>query len=303
MKPFTYERAADVPEAIRIVAARPDAKFIAGGTNLIDLMKARVETPTHLVDVNHLPLGGIEETGDGSLRIGALVRNSALAGDRRVRERYPVLSEAILAGASGQLRNKATTAGNLLQRTRCSYFYNPAMPCNKREPGSGCARSEGINRMHAILGASDACIATHPSDMAVALTALDARVEAVSAEGSDARDADFRLLPAARRYARRSRTRCRRASSSPPSSCRRRRRAASPTARCATAPPTPSPWSRWPSPAIRSRSAASRTSRGGRRRPKRRSSRAPRRKRRRRPNLRPPAAMAATTTRSRSAAA
>ena len=167
----------------RAVAARPDAKFIAGGTNLIDLMKMRVETPAHLVDVNQLPLANIEDLDGGSLRIGALVRNSALAGDVRVRERYPVLSEALLAGASGQLRNRATTGGNLLQRTRCFYFYNTAMPCNKREPGSGCSALQGLNRIHAILGASPACIAVHPSDMAVAMTALDARVETLSAAG------------------------------------------------------------------------------------------------------------------------
>ena len=165
MKSFTYERSIDVQQAIGAVAARPDAKFIAGGTNLIDLMKMRVETPAHLVDVNHLPLADIENLDGGSLRVGALVRNSALAGDTRVRERYPVLSEALLAGASGQLRNKATTGGNLLQRTRCFYFYNTAMPCNKREPGSGCSALQGLNRIHAILGASPECIAVHPSDM------------------------------------------------------------------------------------------------------------------------------------------
>jgi xanthine dehydrogenase YagS FAD-binding subunit len=184
MRPFTYERAADVQGAIRAVVAHPDAKFIAGGTNLIDLMKVRVETPAHLVDVNHLALANIEDVVGGDLRIGALVRNSVLAGDPRVRERYPVLSEALLAGASGQLRNRATTGGNLLQRTRCFYFYNSAMPCNKREPGSGCAALRGINRIHAILGDSPSCIAVHPSDMAVALTALGARVEIHSANGS-----------------------------------------------------------------------------------------------------------------------
>ncbi len=183
MKPFSYERAEDVPGAVRAVAARPDAKFIAGGTNLIDLMKVRVETPTHLVDVNHLPLAKIEETADGGLRIGALVRNHVLAGDLVVRRRYPVLSQALLAGASGQLRNRATTAGNLLQRTRCFYFYNPGTPCNKREPGSGCGALQGANRIHAILGASDACIATHPSDMAVAMSVLDAKVETAGPDG------------------------------------------------------------------------------------------------------------------------
>jgi xanthine dehydrogenase YagS FAD-binding subunit len=197
MKPFSYERATDVASAVRVVAGRPDAKFLAGGTNLIDLMKVRVETPAHLVDVNHLPLGQIEETSDGGLRIGALVRNHALAGDLRVRNRYPVLSEALLAGASGQLRNRATTAGNLLQRTRCFYFYNAGTPCNKREPGSGCAALQGLNRIHAILGASSACIATHPSDMAVAMAALGAQVETLQ-DGGQARSIafdDFHTLP------------------------------------------------------------------------------------------------------------
>jgi len=197
MKPFSYERAEDVSAALRAVAARPGAKFIAGGTNLIDLMKVRVETPAHLVDVNHLPLAQIEETLEGGLRIGALVRNHVLAGDLRVRRRYPVLSEALLAGASGQLRNRATTAGNLLQRTRCFYFYNPGTPCNKREPGSGCGALQGLNRIHAILGASQACIATHPSDMAVAMAALDAQVETVSADGQTRAIplTDFHTLP------------------------------------------------------------------------------------------------------------
>lgn len=197
MKPFSYERATDVAGAVRAVAARPDAKFLAGGTNLIDLMKVRVETPAHLVDVNHLPLTQIEETSDGGLRIGALVRNHALAGDLRVRSRYPVLSEALLAGASGQLRNRATTAGNLLQRTRCFYFYNAGTPCNKREPGSGCAALQGLNRIHAILGESSACIATHPSDMAVAMAALGAKVETAQV-GDQTRTiplADLHTLP------------------------------------------------------------------------------------------------------------
>jgi len=184
MKPFSYERPVDVEAAAKAVADHPGARFIAGGTNLIDLMKVRVETPTHLVDVNRLPLDRIEEADGGGLRIGALVRNSTLAGDRRVREKYPVLSEAILAGASGQLRNKATTGGNLLQRTRCLYFYDRDKPCNKREPGSGCSALQGINRMNAVLGASNACIAVHPSDMAVAMAALDAGVETLSADGA-----------------------------------------------------------------------------------------------------------------------
>jgi xanthine dehydrogenase YagS FAD-binding subunit len=197
MKPFSYEQAKDVPDALRAVAGRANAKFIAGGTNLIDLMKVRVETPDHLVDVNQLPLARIEQTSEGGLRIGALVRNSALAGDPRVRKGYPVLSEAVLAGASGQLRNRATTAGNLLQRTRCFYFYNQGTPCNKREPGSGCAALQGVNRIHAILGESTACIATHPSDMAVALAALEAQVETASADGATRAIplADFHTLP------------------------------------------------------------------------------------------------------------
>jgi xanthine dehydrogenase YagS FAD-binding subunit len=188
MKVFSYERAFDILAAVRTVTGRATAKFIAGGTNLIDLMKARIETPGHLVDINHLPLAKIEDA-DGGLRIGALVRNSVLAGDRRVRELYPVLSEALLAGASGQLRNKATTAGNLLQRTRCLYFYNRDMPCNKRKPGSGCSALQGANRSNAILGTSSACIAVHPSDMAVAMAVLDAKIETLSADG------EIRVIP------------------------------------------------------------------------------------------------------------
>lgn len=196
MRPFTYERAETPQAAAQAVASNANAKFIAGGTNLIDLMKLQIETPAHLVDVNHLPLADIEEV-DGGLRIGALVRNSTLAADRRVRENYPVLSEALLSGASGQLRNKATTAGNLLQRTRCFYFYNRDMPCNKREPGSGCSALQGINRPNAVLGESDACIAVHPSDMAVAMTLLDAKVETVSGDGTsrDIPIAEFHTLP------------------------------------------------------------------------------------------------------------
>jgi xanthine dehydrogenase YagS FAD-binding subunit len=183
MKPFTYERAQNVQQAAAAVAAKPGAKFISGGTNLLDLMKLEIEQPTHLVDISRLPLDRIEDTPDGGLRIGAQVRNSDLAGDARVRTRYSVLSQALVAGASGQLRNKATTGGNLLQRTRCYYFYDRNMPCNKREPGSGCAALQGFNRMHAIVEASEACIAVHPSDMAVAMAALDARVETVSPTG------------------------------------------------------------------------------------------------------------------------
>jgi xanthine dehydrogenase YagS FAD-binding subunit len=180
---FHYARATDVADAIRQIAADPAAKFIAGGTNLIDLMKEDVERPTRLIDISRLPLKSIEETRQGGLRIGALVPNSDLAYDRLVERRYPMLSSAILAGASQQLRNMASTGGNLLQRTRCCYFYDTATPCNKREPGSGCSAVGGLNRMHAILGASDACIATHPSDMCVALAALDAKVHVVGPAG------------------------------------------------------------------------------------------------------------------------
>ena len=176
MKAFTYERASDIAAATR-AASQPGASFIAGGTNLLDLMKVDVERPSHLVDVSRLPLRDVVETPDGGLRIGALVSNADLAADSRVRQRYPVLSLALLNGASAQLRNQATTAGNLLQRTRCPYFYDVAMPCNKRQPGSGCSALQGFNRMHAILGASDECIAVHPSDMAVAMTALHAEIE------------------------------------------------------------------------------------------------------------------------------
>jgi len=183
MKAFTYERANSLAQAAT-GTTKPGAKIIAGGTNLLDLMKLQVETPTHLIDINRLPLDKIEETPEGGLRIGATVRNSDLAADLRVRQRYGVLSRALLSGASAQLRNKATTGGNLLQRTRCTYFYDVTKPCNKREPGSGCAALEGFNRMHAILGASDQCIAVNPSDMAVALRALDAQVETANAENT-----------------------------------------------------------------------------------------------------------------------
>ena len=183
MKAFTYDRADSVVRAA-IASASPGAKVIAGGTNLLDLIKLQVETPTQLIDINRLALNNIEDTAEGGLRIGATVRNSDLAADRRVRERYAVLSRALVAGASAQLRNKATTGGNLLQRTRCSYFYDITKPCNKRNPGSGCAALGGFNRMHAVLGASDQCIAANPSDMAVAMRALDANVETVNAEGA-----------------------------------------------------------------------------------------------------------------------
>src|SRR6202023_1123484 len=183
MKPFRYERANRVASACAS-AAKPAAKFIAGGTNLLDLMKLQIETPAHLVDINALPLGGLAETPQGGLRVGALVTNSALAADMSVRRRYPLLSQAILAGASGQLRNKATTGGNLLQRTRCPYFYDTTKPCNKRVPGSGCSALAGLNRMNAVLGVSDDCIAAHPSDMAVAMTVLDAQVETIASDGA-----------------------------------------------------------------------------------------------------------------------
>src|SRR6266513_3216829 len=182
MKAFSYQRA-DTPSRAAADAAKPGVKIIAGGTNLLDLMKLQVETPSKRVDINRLPLDKIEETPDGGLRIGALVRNSDLAADPRVRQRYGVLSRALLAGASAQLRNKATTGGNLLQRTRCYYFYDVTKPCNKRSPGSGCAALADFNRIHAILGTSEHCIATHPSDMAVAMRALDARVETVNRQG------------------------------------------------------------------------------------------------------------------------
>ncbi|MEJ8837267.1 FAD binding domain-containing protein [Ramlibacter sp. AN1133] len=197
MKPFTYERARSPAEAAAAVARHPAAKFIAGGTNLLDLMKLQIEAPAHLVDVNFLGLDRIEATPEGGLRIGALVRNTALATDERVRRDYGVLSRALLAGASGQLRNKATTAGNLLQRTRCPYFYDTDQPCNKRQPGSGCSAIGGFSRQLAVVGSSQACIATHPSDMAVAMRALDANVETVRPDGRTRviPIADFHRLP------------------------------------------------------------------------------------------------------------
>jgi xanthine dehydrogenase YagS FAD-binding subunit len=199
MKAFSYERAATPQAAAQAVAAKPGARFIAGGTNLLDLMKLQIETPVHLVDVNRIGLDRIDEVPGGGLRIGAMVRNSDLAADLRVRQRYPVLSRALLAGASGQLRNKATTGGNLLQRTRCYYFYDPSKPCNKRQPGSGCSALGGFNRIHAVLGSSDQCIAVHPSDMAVAMRVLDAQVETTSASGGRRviPIADFHRLPGA----------------------------------------------------------------------------------------------------------
>ena len=197
MRPFTYERAATPAEAAAAVARQPGAKFIAGGTNLLDLMKLQIETPPHLVDVNALGLDKIEPTAEGGLRIGALVRNTDLAADERVRRDYAVLSRALLAGASSQLRNKATTAGNLLQRTRCPYFYDTDQPCNKRRPGSGCSAIGGYSRQLAVIGTSPACIANYPGDMAVAMRVLDASVETVRPDGR-ARTipiADFHRLP------------------------------------------------------------------------------------------------------------
>jgi xanthine dehydrogenase YagS FAD-binding subunit len=184
MKSFTYERAHSPAEAAAAAGRVPGAKFIAGGTNLLDLMKLEIETPAHLIDVNGLALDKIETTPEGGLRIGALVRNTDLAADPRVRRDYGLLSRALLAGASGQLRNRATTAGNLLQRTRCPYFYDTNQPCNKRQPGSGCAAIGGFSRQHAVVGVSEACIATQPSDMAVAMRALDARIETVRSDGT-----------------------------------------------------------------------------------------------------------------------
>ena len=196
MRPFTYQRAA-TPVAAAAALSAPGARAVAGGTNLLDLMKLEIETPAHLVDVNGIGLDGVARAADGGLRIGALVRNTDLAADARVRREYPLLSRALLAGASGQLRNRATTAGNLLQRTRCPYFYDTDQPCNKRAPGSGCGALQGFSRQPAILGGSEAGIATHPSDMAVALRALDATVETLHADGSTRQIpiAQFHRLP------------------------------------------------------------------------------------------------------------
>jgi xanthine dehydrogenase YagS FAD-binding subunit len=193
---FQYARANDVADAVRQIGADPTAKFIAGGTNLIDLMKYDVQRPTRLIDISRLPLNTVEEINGGGLRIGALVPNSDLAWHPAIEQRYPLLSSAILAGASAQLRNMASTGGNLLQRTRCFYFYDIATPCNKREPGSGCSAIHGINRINAILGTSEACIATHPSDMCVALAALEAQVQVAGPKGERAiAFADFHRLP------------------------------------------------------------------------------------------------------------
>ena len=183
MKPFSYMHAQDLGGAVAALAEAPNAAFLAGGTNLVDLMKLEVMTPDVLVDVRRLTSDSIEELPDGGVHIGAAVTNSDLAADRTIRSRYPALSQALLAGASGQLRNLATTGGNLLQRTRCVYFYDTTTPCNKREPGSGCSAIEGHNKNHAILGASEHCVATHPSDMAVAMAALDAFVNVHGPDG------------------------------------------------------------------------------------------------------------------------
>ncbi|CAB3820350.1 Aldehyde oxidoreductase FAD-binding subunit PaoB [Achromobacter mucicolens] len=194
MRAFTYERPRTDAEAAASAAREPRARFIAGGTNLLDLMKIEVETPSHLIDVNGLDLDRIEPAGDGGLRIGALVRNADLAAHETVRRDYEVLARALLAGASGQIRNRATTAGNLLQRTRCPYFYDTNQPCNKRVPGSGCSAIGGVTRQLAVIGGSQACIATHPSDMAVAMRVLDAKVETVRP------DATRRVIPIADFY-------------------------------------------------------------------------------------------------------
>lgn len=183
MRPFAYVSAPDVATAVGAISERPRAKFLGGGTNLVDLMRENIERPDTVVDISRLPLAEIEERPDGGVRIGALVRNSHLAAHQLIRTRYPVLSQAVLTGASGQLRNMATVGGNLLQRTRCPYFYDATARCNKRAPGAGCDAIEGFNRSTAVLGTSDSCIATHPSDLCVALAALDAEVEAESVRG------------------------------------------------------------------------------------------------------------------------
>ena len=196
MNPFHYTRASDVSDAIRQIAGDPAAKFIAGGTNLIDLMKYDVEHPARLIDISHLPLRSVEETSGGGLRIGALVPNSDLAYHPLIEQRYPLIASAILSGASQQLRNMASTGGNLVQRTRCFYFYDAVTPCNKRQPGSGCSAISGINRINAILGTSEACIATHPSDLCVALAALEAIVHVVGPAGTRTiAFSDFHRLP------------------------------------------------------------------------------------------------------------
>ncbi|MEU2288812.1 xanthine dehydrogenase family protein subunit M [Streptomyces sp. NPDC013178] len=196
MRSFAYVRAGSLAEAADAYASHPGARYLGGGTNLVDLMKLGVEQPAALIDVTRLPLDQVTELPDGSLRVGALVRNSDLAAHPQVRDRYPALSQALLAGASGQLRNAATTGGNLLQRTRCPSFQDVSKPCNKREPGSGCGARDGVHRDHAVLGYSERCIATHPSDMAVALAALDAQIELYGLAGvRRVHAADFHRLP------------------------------------------------------------------------------------------------------------
>ena len=197
MRPFSYEKVTTASAAAAAAARNPEAKFIAGGTNLLDLMKLEIEKPSHLIDVNGVGLDKIEISPDGGMRIGALVRNTDLAADTRVRRENPLLSRALLAGASGQLRNKATTAGNLLQRTRCPYFYDTNQACNKRDPGSGCSALQGFSRPLAVIGSSDACIATHPSDMAIAMRALDATIETTRPDGTTRKIpiAEFHTLP------------------------------------------------------------------------------------------------------------
>jgi xanthine dehydrogenase YagS FAD-binding subunit len=196
MKSFAYLRATDVDTAMQAITSEPQAKFLGGGTNLVDLMREGIEQPGTVIDITRLPLDGIEELADGGVRIGALVRNSSLAAHPLIRTRYPMLSQAILHGASGQLRNMATVGGNLMQRTRCLYFYDEASACNKREPGAGCAALQEFNRGNAVLGTSGHCVATHPSDMAVALAALDATVEVKSTRGTRRIPlTDFHKLP------------------------------------------------------------------------------------------------------------
>lgn len=196
MKPFSYARATDTDDALRLLGQLPNARFLAGGTNLVDLMREQIEQPGALVDITGLPINQIQERPDGSLLIGAVVSNTALAQHQGVRDRFPMLAQAILFGASGQIRNMATVGGNLLQRTRCPYFYDLAAACNKREPGAGCDALDGFNRNHAILGASEHCVATHPSDMCVALSALDATIHVTGPQGDRAIPfAEFYLLP------------------------------------------------------------------------------------------------------------
>lgn len=196
MKPFAYARAADAADALHLLEQHPNSRFLAGGTNLIDLMRELIEQPEALIDITGLPINEITERPDGGLHIGALVTNTAVAANRGVRERYPMLAQAILFGASGQIRNMATVGGNLLQRTRCPYFYDLAAACNKRQPGAGCDAIDGFNRNHAVLGISDSCVAAHPSDMCVALAALDATIHATGPQGErDIPFSEFYLLP------------------------------------------------------------------------------------------------------------